>query len=377
MKKKELFRISLALSLVLIMLSAAFLAACAQAPAPSPAPAPAPKPATTQPAPTATKPAETIEMRVNSHWPSGGIFVEKVFTPPLEAIKQKGNGLITYKMFASGALGGGTEQYENAKIGKFDVAADITTLYTPGRFPLSDVLSLPVYFNLKASTDTVPVTMAVFDRILSKEYEDTKTFGLYIVPNFSPIGNKKITKLEDWKGLKVRTLGGVITKAILALGAEPIQMPIPDMYLALQTGVVDVGIMNHSAVPQFKFHEVSKYFMQGFSIGNTVNAITMNKATWQKIPDNLKPMVEQELRNAGFLMNKSNDDTMEPNFNMFKKAGVEMYSPSKEEFDRWNKVLVAMVESWVKEVEAKGQPAGQALKIYKEECEKAKIPFPF
>ena len=67
--------------------------------------------------------------------------VKTVFIPMLDKLKAKSNGRITYTMYAGGALGKGPEHYDIAKKGLSDMGY-FTATWTPGRFPLSDVLSL-------------------------------------------------------------------------------------------------------------------------------------------------------------------------------------------------------------------------------------------
>ena len=50
---------------------------------------------------------------------------------------------------------------------------------------------------------------------------------------------KPIVKLEDFKGLKIRTSGAAMSNVIKALGAVPVQIPTPDISIAMQRGTVD------------------------------------------------------------------------------------------------------------------------------------------
>ena len=79
-----------------------------------------------------------------STWHSpAGREVTTVWTPMLEELKAKSNGRITYTMYAGSALGKGPEHYDIAAKGLSDMGY-FTATWTPGRFPLCDVLSLAV-----------------------------------------------------------------------------------------------------------------------------------------------------------------------------------------------------------------------------------------
>ena len=59
----------------------------------------------------------------------------------LEEMKKRSNGRITYTLYAGAALGKGAAHYDIVKDGLSDMGY-FTATWTPGRFPVSDVLSL-------------------------------------------------------------------------------------------------------------------------------------------------------------------------------------------------------------------------------------------
>ena len=59
-------------------------------------------------------------------------------------LKKKSNGRITYTLFAGGALGKGPDHFDIVKNGLSDMGY-FTATWTPGRFPLTDVLSLATW----------------------------------------------------------------------------------------------------------------------------------------------------------------------------------------------------------------------------------------
>ena len=52
-------------------------------------------------------------------------------------------------------------------------------------------------------------------------------------------GNKKITKMDDWKVLKVRGAGYFQTESMKALGASAVTIPFAEIEASLQRGTVD------------------------------------------------------------------------------------------------------------------------------------------
>jgi TRAP-type C4-dicarboxylate transport system substrate-binding protein len=182
--------------------------------------------------------------------------------------------------------------------------------------------------------------------------------------------------LEDIKGLKIRTSGGIIAKTVRKLGATPVTMGISDVYLSLNTGVIDGAILGLSAIPPFKLHEVSKYVLS-FGFGGSTDGLVMNKATWERIPSDLKPVLTNALRGAAKRYGIVSDNDRDKIIGLVNKSGGKIYGLSPAETKRWNGLLKPVADKWVSDMKAKGIPGEKALGIYREECEKNGVAFPF
>jgi TRAP-type C4-dicarboxylate transport system substrate-binding protein len=280
---------------------------------------------------------------------------------------------LDYEIYASSALASPTEVYDAVRTGKAHLG-EFTAGYTPGRFPLTDVLTLPIIFpDTKTVVDT---SLRVFDRIVYKDYADTHAFGVWRTENFYFLGNKEVQTLEDIKGLKIRTSGGLVAQTVKKLGATPVTMGVSDVYLSLSTGVIDGAILGPSAIPAFKLHEVCKYVLS-FSFGGTTDGLVMNKASWERIPSDLKPILESAMRGVGPSYGTSVDRNIDKSLGLVTERGGKVYRLGQAEFKRWNDTLKPVADEWVSEMKSKGLSGQEALSIYREESEKHGVPFPF
>ena len=59
--------------------------------------------------------------------------------------------------------------------------------------------------------------------------------------------------------MKIRGFNALTDTALIAVGAAPSAMPGPDVYNALQTGVLDAGLTDISAAFSRRFYEVQKF----------------------------------------------------------------------------------------------------------------------
>jgi TRAP-type mannitol/chloroaromatic compound transport system substrate-binding protein len=101
--------------------------------------------------------------------------------------------------------------------------------------------------------------------------------------------NKPASKMEDFKGMKVRTWGWYLD-ILNELGASGVATPGGEVYLSLQTGVLDAAEFSSPAVNwPMGFDEVTKYIIQpGVHQPACQFAFFFNKESYDELADDLK-----------------------------------------------------------------------------------------
>jgi len=292
--------------------------------------------------------------------------VQTVWVPMLEELKKKSKEKIHYTMFAGSALGKGPEHFDIVANGLSDMGY-FTATWTPGRFPLTDVLSLASWVDGKdIATD---IGNAMYKRVLQKEFQGIKMLELNGCIQSFLWTKKPVRNIEDAKGLKVRSPGGHQTHYIKAIGAEPIFMPLGDVYLAVETGTVD-GIV--TCPPQFlafKLHEVARYGVVT-TFGCVSEGVIMNAESWKKIPEDLKPVVDEVTHNPYRISGGLTRDVYKKMMKEIMDKKVELYNLPSKEAERWYEKFRDVTRRWVADLEAKKLPAKETVRMYNEECEK-------
>jgi TRAP-type C4-dicarboxylate transport system substrate-binding protein len=309
---------------------------------------------------------QSTNLRFSTWHPPLSREVKTVWEPMLEEVKKRSGGKITSTLFAGGALGKGPEHYDIAAKGLSDMGY-FTATWTPGRFPLSDVLSLAVWVDGKdLSTD---IGNAMYERILHREFKGVKVIELNGCIQSFLWTKKPVRSLGDLKGLKVRSPGGHQTHYIKALGAEPIFMPLGDVYLAMETGTVDGIVTCPPLVLAYKLHEVAKHGVVA-TFGCVTEGVVMNEDSWRKLPDDQKRIVEAVGHNP---FKTTGGLTREVYNTMMKEItdrGIALYNPPSEEAERWYERFRDVTRKWVSDLEGKGLPAKDVVKMFNQECEK-------
>jgi len=113
--------------------------------------------------------------------------------------------------------------------------------------------------------------------------------------------NKPVRSLADLKGLRLRAQSDAID-VLRALGADPVNMPMGEVYSALAKGVIDGVVAPADTIKSLHFAEVAHHFTTlRFSRG-AYPARAMSDGAWNRLPPDLealllrsKPVWEQAL----------------------------------------------------------------------------------
>ncbi len=124
-------------------------------------------------------------------------------------------------------------------------------------------------------------------------------FGLYALPGgqlgqeMGLFSNKRATKMEDFKGMRLRTPGWYMD-IMNNLGASVSPLPGGEVYLALERGVIDAAEFSSPAINfPMGFDEITKYAIQpGVHQPGIQCALFFNQAAWDGLPDDLKWIVK-------------------------------------------------------------------------------------
>ena len=292
--------------------------------------------------------------------------VKTVWEPMLEEIKRRSQGKITSTLYAGAALGKGPEHYDIVAKGLSDMGY-FTATWTPGRFPLTDVLSLAAWVDGKDIA--TEIGNALYQRVLYEEFQDVKMVELNGCIQAFLWTKKPVRTLEDVKGLRVRSPGGHQTNYIKVLGAEPIFMALGDVYLAMETGTIDGIVTCPPLVLSYKLHEVAKYGLVT-TFGCVSEGVIMNGDRWKKTPDDLKRVIDDVCHNPFHTTGGLTREVYKEMMKEITDSKVELYDLPPQEAERWYERFRDVTRKWVADLEAKGLKAKEVVKMYHEECEK-------
>ena len=238
------------------------------------------------------------------------------FTPPFHTINASvieklnselsaaTNGALSVKGYHGGELGKGpVEQYVRAVQGATDISWGLPG-YTSSQFGKTMIVEMPNAISI--DTPGYSALWRAYDDHLAGEFPGTKPLALWTSePNVFIMAEKEVKKPSDLNGLKIRVAGATAAEVAQALGATPVQMPINQVYNALQTGLIDGVITGASTLSDFKLREVAKSITVGANLGRLAFYTVMNKAKFDGLPEGQRAAIDAA---SGVNLSKSAED---------------------------------------------------------------------
>lgn len=309
-------------------------------------------------------PAQAAEVNLNlAHFMPASSWQQQFFTSWAKAVEKESGGRIHVTIYPAQTLGKAPQGYDNARTGVADIAWTVQG-YTAGRFPLSEVVELPGLFK------TAEVGSCAFQKLydsgaLKAEYNDTHVLFVHTHgPGHLHTRGKAVTTLADLKGLKIRRPTPVIGKLLEDLGAQPVGMPAPAIYEAMQRGTIDGYMLPWEAVKGFRTYEVSDQHTE-FGFYSLAFVLTMNKADYQRLPPDLKKVIDD---NSGLKWairaGKGFDKGDIAGKAIALKTGT-LHKIEGDELSKWQAAADRITKWYLNQLDSKGLPGTRTYDKFK------------
>lgn len=239
--------------------------------------------------------ASAVEKLVYASYMSEVYTVSKVDIWVMDEIERRSNGEIKFEKYFSGSLLKAPDLFPGLESGAADMVTGTPAAYNRADFRLSNVV-LP-YISTKADA----VGKALTDLYASnagfrQEYEDRNARLLYAVPWAENTfwSSKPLAKVEDFKGLKVRSVQA-IADSVQKMGGTPVAMAWPEALEALGRGVVDVvSSAPFDSAVLGGVYESAKVGSDGGNMGIFSFAATaFNQGRWDSLSAEHKKIIEE------------------------------------------------------------------------------------
>jgi TRAP-type C4-dicarboxylate transport system substrate-binding protein len=300
--------------------------------------------------------AADVTLRFHQMLPPQATIPSKAIVPWAQKVEKESGGRIKIQHFPSMQLGGKpSDLLDQAKNGVVDIIWTVLG-YTPGRFPKSEVFELPFFSGLAE-----PASRA-FQEYVEKhamdEFKDVKLIAVHVHGPGLIHSKDPITRLEDFKGVKVRGGSRIVNIMLEQLGATPVGMPVPAVSEGLSKGVITATTIPWEVTPALKVQQLVKNHT-GFAgeqgLYTQTFAVAMNKAAYDKLPADLKKVIDANSgSDTAAMFGRAMDEGDKRGLDMAQKAGNKIHMLDAVETQTWRRTAAAVRGIWYKEVAGKG-----------------------
>ena len=239
--------------------------------------------------------AQEFTLRMHTFIPPVANPSKTFLIPWAKKIGEASKGRIKVQPFWVMALGGKAPQLlDQARDGVVDVVWTLPG-FTAGRMPRMEAFELPFVHKEPVST-----TLALQDfqqkHLMGTDLKDYHPLLVHVHEGFMFMTKKPIIKMSDLRGVKIRAASRAGVWLLQALGATGVGMPLPRIPPALTKGVIDGVLLTYEIVPAVKIPDLVSHYsiLSGPQprLGTSVFTFLMNKASYNKLPPDLKKVID-------------------------------------------------------------------------------------
>jgi len=282
-----------------------------------------------------THAAPPLVMKLSHQWAKGDLR-DQWATWFTQKAEERTTGSMKFEIYPASVLFKPYPQFDAMRGGALDLAV-YHIAYAAGKVPETMITMMPCL--PRNYQEAMKWRDAEIGKIVEKMCEDN---GIKILSwgwMMGGIGSKKklVALPADSKGLKMRGAGKATEQMLLAGGAAITSMPSTELYLALQSGVLDALMTTYSSFQSFRLHEVLDHLVVGRNnyVFSTLCGIVVSNKTWAK----LSPEQKNDMIEAGRGIEKRFHDEVQQEderaADLFSKKGVKIHYMTDAEFKAW------------------------------------------
>ncbi len=288
---------------------------------------------------------KTYRWRIQSFLPAGGEMY-KLQSQFCDDVREASNGRLDIKIFGAGQIMPVLETWEAVSKGVMEMN------FTFGAYWTGKTKMAGASVGLPFTTKTIQEQHALLydgglEDLVRKDYA---THGIQLLRTFPIQRSTIITKfpvksLADLKGRKIRA-GGSEAEAIAASGIATAFFPVPEVYQALDSGVVDGVVMGGiDAARMFSFQEVTGYIVQP-AINVACEEIHVNKKAWDNLPADLKHILSTAASKHGLDRSSYGMYQEMVDLEFLKEKGMKVQPLPMSDYEKMAAEAMVIYEKW-------------------------------
>lgn len=346
-----MFRIAGIALLSLVLLSLALVGCASTTSSPTSS---APSTQSSASAPSAAK-EKPIELKLDTQF-SPGQDVYTALEKFVKRVETGTNGRVRITIVPASALASPNEVWKEIQAGVADMSNMLGNYQTTGfdleKVSTSFTYGMPEEKFLKLRQEM----MAEYAPVMA-EYKGAKVLSAGYGGMFTLFTKDKPVRVpSDFKGLDMRVNMPLLIEMVNESGGNSIgAMPMGEVYMALQKGIIKGIITMDSALSSFKLGEVLKYRTDLSFGANLVGWTTaMNWDKWNSLPKDVQAVFEEAGKQLSADQTQVNIDGATTGLEFGKSKGMTLIEPTAQEREQWNAILLKAATRIADGYESKG-----------------------
>lgn len=289
--------------------------------------------------------------------------------PWFDELTKRSDGRIVVEPYFAEAISKQSESMDSVRNGLADFTESAFSVAI-GQFPFYErVFDVSDLGRSQEQANTILHEMEKSFPKVRDELKGVKMLFTHTLPIGMLIGTKKpITKLDDLKGMKIAVIGGATTAARLkALGISVVNIPIIDIFMSLQQGIIDGSMVDFQLLTSRRFGDILKHVTL-LSIHGGMFYGCMNEDVYNSMPADLQKLIDD--MSGEYAEKRFADFWHQDQYDSLKKWQTEMggklYMLSDEDYARANEMVKPVEAEWIEMVSKNGLPGAEMLKRFRE-----------
>ncbi|MED3551647.1 TRAP transporter substrate-binding protein [Cytobacillus praedii] len=251
-----------------------------------------------------------------------------------EELKSRSDGRLELEIYPASQLGTEADMVQQIESGSIDFGL-ITAAYLSARAPEFAAWFMPYGFTTLEEANEARKSNISKKILSSLEEQGLKGLDyLFAGQRVMIFKDKQVKTPADMNGLKLRvTPSPPMQDFYRSTGAAPEGLPLPEVYAAIQTGVIDGMDMDLDATITNKYYEVAKY---GAVTNHMVwpSVVIANQSKFEGMPEEDRKIVTDSLEAAIEFAVTTRSAQEEEFKNELSENGMEIYEISPKEFKK-------------------------------------------
>ncbi len=205
------------------------------------------------------------------------------------------------------------------------------------------------------------------------KYNQVLLSSFSVIDTYQMFFRDRITKLEQFKGLKIAG-AGINMRYLTGTGATPVIGSMVHYYNKFKTGAIDGSMLWTDAAVAFKLVEGAKFMLKADIGTANSKALTMNAKSYKRLPAAVRDVIHAVSADYRDHTAQQAIDDAEKAYANYKAKGGEIIQMSQAARENWAKTMPNIAKDWAGKLDKQGLPGTKLMSAYMDKMRAAKQP---